>query len=419
MDNKCIIELSLKGNWHDVAQVTLTGTPVQGTTAGTILEYLDDYVFTHLNRRDAAALSVNFPVNLEIVRLEHWPAFLTDLLPAGAHRRFWTRELSLAQGPASDWELLTRCSMNPIGNLRIKDAASNLAIVEHDGFSRDDVIIKKQGFLEYMRYNGAPVGGSSGAQGDAPKFLLTEDSNGRWHPSGSVAEEQIQREWLVKFPRGTQVVDKDILQAEKVYYDIAIDFGLRTGANLIYEDGCLFISRFDVKINHGKLIRIGVETLASVLGEYLFDTGVYQEKIIGAIKAVSTNPLEDLAEWLCRDILNVCLGNTDNHLRNTAFCRDEDGSVMLAPLYDFAPMALDPVGIIRVCRWHTNESAGIPEWHRIIGDVLGDEEMLHRKVEKILRQVHTIPDYLFDHGVAPAIIDFVNKTIKTVREINV
>ena len=50
-------------------------------------------------------------------------------------------------------------------------------------------------------------------------------------------------------------------------------------------------------------------------------------------------------------MLNLALRNTDNHARNTAVQRLVDGSIQLTPLYDFAPMYLDPELIVRGCVW--------------------------------------------------------------------
>lgn len=53
--------------------------------------------------------------------------------------------------------------------------------------------------------------------------------------------------------------------------------------------------------------------------------------------------------------------NTDNHGRNTAV-QVRDGAVRLTPLFDFAPMYLDPEGIARACRWY-HPQHGQELWH--------------------------------------------------------
>lgn len=63
--------------------------------------------------------------------------------------------------------------------------------------------------------------------------------------------------------------------------------------------------------------------------------------------------------------MNIALGNTDNHARNTAISKYPNGIIALSPLYDFAPMILDEQGIARTCRWSQGEHAGFPEWGKI------------------------------------------------------
>ena len=82
----------------------------------------------------------------------------------------------------------------------------------------------------------------------------------------------------------------------------------------------------------------------------------------------SSDAKSDLLEYLRREILNVALRNTDNHGRNSALIKYADGKVMLSPLYDFAPMFLDPEGIARASRWSgaLETTIGRPAWGEIV-----------------------------------------------------
>ena len=57
-----------------------------------------------------------------------------------------------------------------------------------------------------------------------------------------------------------------------------------------------------------------------------------------------------IIDWVRRDLLNIIFGNSDNHGRNTAFMK-ADNEIILAPIYDFAPMKADPEGIPRTMKW--------------------------------------------------------------------
>jgi serine/threonine-protein kinase HipA len=86
-----------------------------------------------------------------------------------------------------------------------------------------------------------------------------------------------------------------------------------------------------------------------------------------AISAFATDKKVELLEYLRREILNIALRNTDNHGRNSAFLKYVDGTVILSPLYDFAPMFLDPEGIPRASRWEKElePASGRPNWRKV------------------------------------------------------
>lgn len=66
--------------------------------------------------------------------------------------------------------------------------------------------------------------------------------------------------------------------------------------------------------------------------------------------------MEDFTLYVKRDLANMIFGNTDNHGRNTAFLID-GRKTRLSPIFDFAPMMIDPEGITRTVRWK-KEKAG-------------------------------------------------------------
>ena len=82
----------------------------------------------------------------------------------------------------------------------------------------------------------------------------------------------------------------------------------------------------------------------------------------------SYDPLELTLEYLRRDLLCWVFGNSDNHGRNTAVLRTPNG-VVLAPVFDFAPMKMDPAGITRTTRWDRHERGGNVDWTGILDDV--------------------------------------------------
>jgi serine/threonine-protein kinase HipA len=84
-----------------------------------------------------------------------------------------------------------------------------------------------------------------------------------------------------------------------------------------------------------------------------------------ALSAWLTDFEAELIEYMRRDLLNLALGNRDNHGRNTAILKDTDGSLRLAPLYDLGPSFLDARAIVRVMRWRGETAAGT-DWNRVL-----------------------------------------------------
>lgn len=237
----------------------------------------------------------------------------------------------------------------------------------------DEVVEKNADFIEYAEQMGAVVAGATDIPGDAPKFMIVKAENGRWHPDGSIADSEVRASHIIKFPRGKTDQDRLVLRNEAPYYEVARRFGIRCGSPLVYRDNTLLIPRFDRLPVSGKLIRIGMETLCSIalISEY-GRRGDHLE-FCRAIATVATDPKAEIYEYLKREILNCALRNVDNHGRNSAFLKQADGRIELSPLYDFAPMFLDPDGIARASLWPSGAepTIGRPDWHAV-ADLLAD-----------------------------------------------
>ena len=345
-----------------------------------MLQYDIDYAVTYLGK-PAAALFPGLPVGFELFRFAQWPPFLVDLLPGGAGRRVWLKQMQVERdGPHADWRLLTSGAGNPPGNLRIAEAVlapppSRFRI----GFPRRDIIEQKENFLDYAEERGAHVAGASSVQGEAPKYLLAEDRAGMFHAEGALPDEDVRKFWLVKLPRGRRSDGRNqkVLRNEASYLEVARKFGIRTGAPLIYEDGVLFVPRFDRNVSDRHVERFGMYSLYTVADIPGFGAAIRHDTFCHALARVVADPAREIREYLRRDILNLALRNTDNHGRNMAVLRKKV-DVSLSPLFDFAPMFLDPEGIGRVSRWQDERPGDQPQWATIC-----------EKLENILDPVET------------------------------
>jgi len=356
----CTLEIALGETWQTIGEVRVADAG-RGIPSSARFEY--DFAYLDamadaIGVRDLRAVSCRYPVNYDAADEACWPPFLLDLIPSGAARRHWEGQLGVPNKDSSDWEVLRSGATNPPGNVRVASAESPQA--DHPGFPRSAILDRADTFIEYAYASGAPVSGSSGAGGDSPKFLLREDHAGQWHADGALADTKTKESWLVKFPRTRDQVDRLVLEAEAGYLDVARHLGVNTYRALSWERDCLFVPRFDRAVVAGSVRRFGMESLCSLAGVAEFGLPIPKATLADALARCSTNRAADLREFLLRDVLDVALGNTDNHARNTSVLKREDGSIRLAPLYDFAPMIFDPRGVARVCRWE--DRADFPEW---------------------------------------------------------
>lgn len=410
------IEIFVDNAWHLAATLRAAseGEIAKGIGGRCWLEYEQAYVIDRMRRESLeglSAVSVRYPVSLALNQGDRWPAFMLDLLPSGHARRFWLSRLEEARpdGPGADWALLLAGGGNPPGNLRIREAVPGFSHRDHPGFPLADILARKEHFIDYAEQAGASVAGSSGAQGDAPKFLLVRDHNDRWHADGAIADGEIADHWLVKLPRGSRESDRCILRNEAAYMAVAREVGLAVYEPLPqWRENALFIPRFDRRITAGGVERLGLESLLSASGISEFGPRCDHETFCAALARHSTRSDDDLLEYLRRDALNFALGNTDNHGRNQALLKRSDGSVRLSPLYDFAPMFLDEQGIPRATRWSRaiEEPGSSPDWGAVCDwlEGLHPQTSLRASLRDWRDRFARLPRIMADCGVDEATI---------------
>lgn len=369
MSNRCTIQVFVDNAWHDAASITLTSDERQGWKASTRAGYTLDHVLNYQDMRDAHACTYQWPVSMTLLQEDSWPPFLLDLLPQGFGRQELLRQLSLPETAtySADWALLLAGAGNPIGNLRIKEAAerNQHAHTAVTGFHYSDIANRHEDFVEYLASHGLFVAGSSGVQGEWPKILLTEAEDGLLYLDHTLPDHRARKHWLVKFQRSHQPDLKLILECEAKYMILARHLGLRVHGELENHNGALFIPRFDRQCEKGKVTRIAQESLASLCQKAGFGIRMTHNEACTAIAGACSDPEQEISEYLKRDIANVILGNKDNHSRNTAINRTSSGQITLTPLFDFAPMYLHPDGIARAIRWAQDDN-GQPDWSSAI-----------------------------------------------------
>jgi serine/threonine-protein kinase HipA len=421
------IEIYRNGTWVPAALLVPSDIG-QGYRGTCHFDYTLDYALEFAGPETAAAAGVScrFPADFQPYDLEHWPAFVLDILPSGYGRQQWLDQLKLRDGPGADWPLLTRGTAYPPGNLRVAEAVAakdpetlvptadgdEIAMRDHPGFAERDVIERTEAFVEYAFQHGIYAAGASDVQGAAPKLLLNQDRNGAWHAEGRLDDVEVASYWLVKRPRGDRAADRQVLRNEAAYMQVASDMGLNVYADLRWQVDNLFVPRFDRQVRDGEVARYGMESLCSASGIAEYGARVPHEILCETILQYSSQADEDLLEYIQRDVINVVLGNKDNHARNTAFLRFENGRVELAPLFDFAPMYLDPEGIARVCRWSADiEAAGQPDWQQVVRKFPEHEEFLTDRLRGFGETIERLPETMHANGVDDDIIEHCSGTI--------
>lgn len=423
------LEIYLRGAWHTAAKLTFS-EPEKGRYGAMQLEYMAALVaeFQHV---PAALAALTIPLDFFSYRFERWPVFLLEMMPMGAARRYWCGRYQWQHMDSAEHDLflLENHSQAPIGNLRIAPVTPKSPAVS--GFSQQDVASRATGFLDYANSVGAAIGGATGAGGEAPKYLLQEDQRGNFYPEGCLSDEKVQHHWLVKYPRQSSaqqtslVIDQIILEAEAAYYSIAAELGFSTlNHNLkyiavdehsgIYKPS-LWLRRFDrLHLNDtATAARFGVESFYSLASIYEPGATVYHSVYLAQLKNLwqqwqQPDFASVVEEYLARDLLNILLGNTDNHGRNMALIKTDTG-VALAPIYDLAPMALDPAGIIRTTRWsQTNELGGQFNWQGICEEAAQTTgvpaSQLWQNLQKRAIKMQAIPELALKYQVPEVVL---------------
>lgn len=389
MENTCNLQLHIAGEWRDVASVRLLGPEEGGWKVKTYSGYAVDWAFEYPGATDAHAMCARWPVGLEPLEQAHWPVFLIDMLPQGFGRLELLRRIgpSAIAGVVADWKLLLAGAGNPIGNLRIKEAADWLAAHTGPmrGFTDDEVAQRSDDFAEYLASHGLFVAGSSGVQGEWPKILLTRADDGLLYLDHTLPDDRAVAHCIVKFGRGADPQMASILRNEAPYMEIARLLGLRVHAPLVLRQRALFIPRFDRRAHNGRVTRLAQESIATLTGMPGFDAVPTHDRVCQALMQHCTHPQDELLEYIKRDIANLALLNKDNHARNTAVQRDFNGRIALTPLFDFAPMYLHPDGIARRIRWEDND-AGKPNWSLVLDRVAELASQRKKGVAKISRE---------------------------------
>lgn len=406
------LETLLEGRWHKAALLEFPDD-AKGDRGQCFFEYDFAYLEAWLpaDRFDATA-SLSLPLEFGPAISPTWPSFLDDVRPMGNARRWWLNRLNLADAPSSDFQLLKQGTVAPVGNLRIAESLPPKTGSPRR-FSAEAVIEREHDFIAWAAEHGAQVGGATGAGGDSPKLLLRKDPDGQvWIDVWQDEPENPASHVLVKFARGKHARDQLILRSEYVYYRALASLGIST----ISTDGMelcegqngpsLWLPRFDVRRQEGREVRLGVESMYSLLAASP-GARLHHQDVLAALRKVVPPSVWPglLLEYMQRDLLNLVFGNSDNHGRNTSVLKSA-AAACLSPVYDFAPMKMDLEGITRTTQWDRFERGGDVEWRGLLS-TFGEHEALVRDGLRALAEKLTgLPALLRELGLPQETLEF-------------
>jgi serine/threonine-protein kinase HipA len=158
-----------------------------------------------------------------------------------------------------------------------------------------------------------------------------------------------------------------------------------------------------------------VESVYSITG--VLDSArdaLRHHQVLIELQRCCTNFDVELLEYFRRDVMNLALGNRDNHGRNTAVLKDTDGTIRLSPLFDFGPAFLDARSLTRVIRWDAERSGSL-DWSEVLANLktrfedLGLEPPDLTQIANALRdfalRLASLPRVMLECGVDAALID--------------
>lgn len=356
------LEVWQPGGWEDIAQVQFA-KPKEGLLGPVRFEYSSQYVVEHgvLDRGE-----LNLPLGCQASTHLTGGLFSThtgikvaavmrDMIPSGWARREILKGMGTRKdpGPSVDYLLLNQATRFPIGRLRVKNVDDGGQGKHAQKFSFGDISYYGPGMVHQV--NEKPLGAGLGAGGDSPKLLIVETEKGDLFLDGAEGDECISRRWLVKWPRGKALkIDYEILRAEFLGMRALREKGFNVPLVHWNESpkgkSSLWVERFDQDKAGARFYVESAYSLLKMIGD---GARLVHEEILSAVLPLAENRDEFLVEYLIRDQVNQMIGNCDNHGRNLSVLRDDKG-IRLAPIYDMAPMVLDPEGLSWATTWRGN-----------------------------------------------------------------
>lgn len=184
----------------------------------------------------------------------------------------------------------------------------------------DDDIVDDPDYYKWLSMLTAPGSSLGGAR---PKASII-------HKNGSL--------WIAKFP--SQNDNNDVGAWEMVTYELAVNAGIRMAKSMVQKfsskNHTFLTKRFDRTEKNERIHFASAITMLGYTDGDDYSDGASYLDILEFISNNGANIKEDLEELWRRIVFNICVSNTDDHLRNHGFILTKKGWV-LSPAYDINP----------------------------------------------------------------------------------
>lgn len=348
-------------------------------------------------QRDSYPLSLSMPLTASQHGHKATHAYLWGLLPDNSETvASWAKKFGVSRYrvvdllasvgedcPGAVQFALPDRAMALAGTATIED--ENIAV---DWLTEDDVASR----LRELRANpGAGRAPSDTGQfslpGAQPKTALYQSANGRWGvPRGRMPTNRI-----IKPP----TLDlADLAYNEHYCLSLARAVGLvaaTSSVQLFGDEEAIVLERYDRTIHGKQLLRIHQEDSCQALG--IMPDSKYEDRggpgiadIVEVLRSSSSEPLQDVQQFLDAMILNWFLAGTDAHGKNFSILLARGPQLRLAPIYDLIstlPYPKFEYGIIRLAMSVGGEwriaALGQKHWESLARDVgIAADELLGR-----------------------------------------
>lgn len=166
-------------------------------------------------------------------------------------------------------------------------------------------------------------------------MLITPGASlGGARPKASIIDTE-NNLWIAKFPSRND--DINIGAWEMVAYRIALEVGIVMSECRVKKFNCDYYTFLTKRFDRIEGSRVHFASAMTCLAKIDGDEGSYLD-LVEFIVRNGSHVHEDLEELWRRIILNICISNVDDHLRNHGFILNELGW-RLSPAYDINPSA--------------------------------------------------------------------------------